>query len=179
MFARRLLLVAALLFTVAEARAGSYLKGGLFFSAADLEVDTSSTHWIAGFGSDNWVNEVLSLGFEVDFTYRSSDVLGTDERLNTFYIYPYLTAKLRLPTNGFRLYGGGGIGYSPIITEYDGKADQVGGLGFQLLGGVELGGSIFVEAQYKVTDVKDSDSRLFSPGTGSYDLFTIVGGVHF
>jgi outer membrane protein with beta-barrel domain len=164
-----------------QARAGAFLKGGAFFSAQDLVVDTSSPHWIAGFGSDSWLNDVFSLGFEVDFTYMHGEMLSTSEPVSTLYLYPYLTAKVRLPTSGFRLYAGGGIGYSPIITELDGKASQVGGLGLQVLGGVEFGSAatLFVEAQYKVTDVNDSKGRLFSPQTGSYDLFTIVGGIHF
>ena len=177
------LLPALLILAASPARSGAFIKGGAFFGADDLTVDTSNSHWIAGVGSDSWVSEVFALGFEVDFTHTSSEALLSDDDIDTFYIYPYITAKFRIPTDGFQLYAGGGIGYSPIITTREEEAHQVGGLGYQFVGGISFADlmdtGLFIEAQYKVTDVNDDEGRLFVPQNGSYDLFLLVGGIHF
>jgi hypothetical protein len=183
----RLALVLGFLVLWAPPASASFIKGGFSFAANDATVDTSSSHWLAGIGSDRWLSDMLAIGFEVDFTYTRTRFDDTDEVLSTYYIYPYVTAKLRLPTRGFQLYTGGGLGYSPIITQFDGRAQQVGGMGMQVLAGVGFGNgrgrgsSLFVEAQYKRTEINSEDAggRLFAPGTGSYDLFTVMGGINF
>ncbi len=149
------------------------LKGGVLFKANDTDIDTSDSQWIVGISQDKRLLDFLSLGFEVDFTYESVPVQGTDEKLNVYFIYPYVNAKLHLPLGGIGLYGGVGVGYSPIISSFGGNTEQIGGIGTQVLGGLSLGTKrtrLFVEAQYKVTDIENS---------GSYQLFALYGGIGF
>lgn len=130
---------AALVASVSQpASAGdAFVRFGAIFHPRDIGFEG---RWRVSFGSDYPVNleETIFVGFEAQTSVYRQDVVGGGAA--TFVpLNGLVNVKVKASALDVRPYGGGGIGllsqFSQIQSDFNWDSD----LGFQLLGGVELG----------------------------------------
>jgi len=113
----------------------AFVQGGLIVRPSDVDV---SDRWLIDFGSDYGVapDRQVTLGFEIATAYYTEDF--GNETLHIVPINGWANVKYKVPLNGFRPFGGGGLG---LISTYirDGGSDYGKDFGFHLVGGIELG----------------------------------------
>jgi len=145
MFKKTILLMCIGLFFMLQgySKAGdAFLKGGLFLRP-DGDVDLKYK-WRISFGSDYMQWDQLGIGFEIQMSYSSTDILG--ETIHTIPLNIFINIKYKTATESVRPFGGGGLGMISAMS-FDGGSSWDKEFGMHLLGGVELGsleGSAFV-----------------------------------
>lgn len=131
---------AAVLFAFLPRPAGAgdaFIRGGAVVHPRDIGLEG---RWRVGFGSDYAVNldETIFVGLEVQTSVYRQDVVGGGTA--TFVpLNGLVNVKVKSSALDVRPYGGGGIGLLSQVSRIEGASEWESDLGFQLLGGVELG----------------------------------------
>ena len=136
---RLLVGAAALLASVSRpANAGdAFLRAGAIFHPRDVGFEG---RWRVSFGSDYPVNlgETVFVGFEAQTSVYRQDVVGGGTA--TFVpLNGLVNVKVKASALDVRPYGGGGIGLLSQFSQIQSDFEWDNDLGFQLLGGIELG----------------------------------------
>jgi hypothetical protein len=144
-----------------------FLKAGRLFYTGEGQKDFNA--FLVSAGSDFQPIRYFSLGFEVQYAYKS-----LDDR-SAHFVNGYFNAKAVLGDEFIRPFVGAGLGYQVAarLADHLSDIDYEGAVGYQILGGLLLGKpgglSLVAEIQYKIPTGDLADMKSIA----------LLGGIRF